>query len=567
MFNVRRYIFFLKFFLLFGFAFIAQTKSTNVQTIDGKKYYIHKIEKSQSLYAISKIYGVGLDDIYRSNPELKNGAKANQEIRIPFTTSAPVTNTVASSSPAVAPPDTSKYITYKVSKGETLYSLMKKFNLSDKQLLTYNPVLTTGVKEGQMLIVGEKSKKKNFAIKESKETKPVFTASPRPTNLITDSSLYRPVLKPRKQIYSVALILPFRLENTLAMDMNELVKNNMNFPAVPALAVDFYLGFRKAIDSLKAKDFDVKLEVYDIDDKDSVKLNQIVNSPSFKELDLVFGPLYANGFKTIARRARELAIPVVSPITQQNKILYNNIYISKTNPSQFTLMESLADYCIDSLVNNNANIILMLLSDKDRKEIAFVNAFKKYYNERQKSLGKEIKDTVTIAKGLNALKLVYKPGVKNIIITLSNNQVFVTDFTTQLSIFADKKEILLGGWQSIAEMDNIDQEYLEQLHYFFPHQYNITNERAFATAVDQYHKSQETYPGEYFFVGHDVAFYYLKNLKEIGPDFVYTLNNLPYETNYLRFKYARPDTQTGFDNRGVYLFRYQNYQIIKTGWK
>src|SRR5690606_12313548 len=105
----------------------------------------------------------------------------------------------------------------------------------------------------------------------------------------------------------------------------------------------------------------INLQLADVDDKDSTKLEALLAKTDFSELDIIFGPLYPSDFKTMSKKAKEFFVPIVSPITQQNKILYNNIYISKTNPSQFTLLEGLADYCIDSLIQNNANIILMTL--------------------------------------------------------------------------------------------------------------------------------------------------------------------------------------------------------------
>jgi LysM repeat protein len=561
----------LSFLLLLSCLCGAQTKSPNVQTIDGKKFYIHKIEKGQSLYAISKTYSVSLDDIYKVNPELKTaGIKANQDIRIPFAatyTTAP-SGTVSLNPLPSAPIDTTKYITYRVSKSETVYAITRKFGITEKQLAAYNPGITPALREGQVIVVGEKNKRKP-AIKEPKEIKPVTTVKEKGTDptSIFDSTFLKPPSKPRKTNYTVGLILPFRLEQTLELDLNELVKTNSSFPNVPALAVDFYLGFKRAVDSLSSKDFSVNIELYEGDDKDSVKLMQILADTKFKDLDLIVGPLYATGFKTISQKAKELTIPIVSPITTMNKILYNNIYISKTNLSQFTLMEGLADYCIDSLVSNNANIILMLLSDKDKKELAFVNAFKKYYNEKQRSLGKTPKDTVTLAHGIAALKPLLKPDVKTIIVTLSANEVFMTDFTTQLAMLADKKDIVLCGWQNLTETDNIDQEYLNQLKYTFPYPFNLTNIAAYNSIAKTYLEHQQTIPGEYFYRGFDIAWYYLKNLKENGPDFIHNLNNMPMETNYTRFKFARPDNQTGFDNRGLYIFNYNNYKLHKTGWK
>lgn len=559
-------------------ALSAQTKSSNIQVIDGKKFYIHKIEKSQSLYAISKLYNATLESLYLINPELKAGAKAGQEIKIPVTAlnatlsgnnqPTPVSPSFSTASTSTAAPaiDTTKYLTHRIVKGETIYAITKKYNLSEKQLNTYNPTLVQGLKEGQLLVVGEKSKRK--LPKELKENKPqvMIANTPRPTPIVVDSSLFKPTSKPKKGIYNVALILPFRADQTLALDLSTLVKSSASFPAIPALAVDFYLGFKRAVDSLTSADFKVNIEMYDMDDKDSAKIVQLSNSAKFKELDFIFGPLYANGFKALAKKAKELNIPIVSPITQQNKILYNNNYISKTNPSQFTLLEGLADYCMDSLMDGNTNIILVN-SEKDKKEPAFVSAFKKYYNERQRTLGKNLKDTLRVVKGIAGLKTAFNGKGKNVVITLSNNQAFAADFTTQLALFGDKKNCVLCGWQNMTENDNIDQEYLNNLNYTFPHQYNLVNTASYAPIVDSYKSQQDAYPGEYYFIGFDIAMYYLNNLKNTGPDFVHTLNTLPQETNYMRFKFARPDLSTGFDNRGLYIFRYNEYKLQKTGWK
>jgi LysM repeat protein len=309
--------------LLFLFAgCVAQQKSTNVQTIDGKKYYIHKIEKKQSLYSLSKLYNVSLDEIYQLNPGIQSGVKVNQEIKIPYASTPPV----ASATVTPAQPDTNKYLTYRSGKGETLYSISKKFNVTEKQLLAWNPSLSQGLKEGQLIIVGEKPKKK----KDIKEQKPVYTVAEDPQVSLFDSTLFKPVSKPKKNAYNIALILPFKLDETAALDPSVLYRNNQHYPTVPALAANFYLGFKAAVDSLAGKDFALNLELYDADEKDSLKLTQFANDAHFSQTDLIFGPLYTSGFKIISKKAAELHVPVVSPITQQNKILYNNIYISKT---------------------------------------------------------------------------------------------------------------------------------------------------------------------------------------------------------------------------------------------
>ena len=126
---------------LASFIFFAQTKSTTTQTIDGKPYYIHTIEKGQSLYSISKLYNVSLDDLYATNPELKTGVKANQEIKILNNTvpnKTVATNNTNNNALLTYQVDTLKYFTYKITKGETIYSITKKFNLTEAKLRQLN---------------------------------------------------------------------------------------------------------------------------------------------------------------------------------------------------------------------------------------------------------------------------------------------------------------------------------------------------------------------------------------------------------------------------------------------
>jgi len=561
MFAIKKNTLFVLLFLVFVTNAVAQTKSTKIETIEGKKYYIHKIEKSQSLYAISKLYQVSIDDIYLLNPILKNGIKAYQEIKIPFVT-APAVTAVTNTQTI----DTSKFITHKVNKGETVYSICNKYGITDKQLFQNNPSSVQTIKEGQVLLIGEKNKKK--VAPAPKENKPQFTfKEAKQSPVIKDSSAFKPVLKPKKTNYNIALLLPFSLDEIINLDINEAVKNKNNFPTVPALAYDFYLGFKRACDSLINKEFELNIQLYDIDDKDSLELVKFVSDPKFKNFDMIFGPLFAGGFKSVAKKAKEQHVPIISPLTTQNKILYNNIYVSKTNPSQYTLLESLADYCIDSLKINNASIFLLLPNDKDKKEKDFVNAFKKYYNEKIKLLTKSSKDTLITVKGLSALKDQLKSETKNVIINLSTNEVLISDFITQLAIIVEKKDVTLCGWESLRNMENLDQAYLNQLQFTFPHQYNISNINQFDILKEEYKFFQNTLPSEFYFIGFENAFYYLKNLKETGPDFVHALNNYSYESNYMRFKFVRPDLTTGFDNRGVYIFKYNNFQLQKTGWK
>ncbi len=537
-----------------------QLKSNNIKTINGKKYYLHKVEKKQTLYSISKLYTVDLETIYNLNPELKSGVKAEQEIIIPIADKK--LNNIKSENVNLSPEaiDTLKFITHKAGKSETLYSICKKFNISEEEINELNPLLKIGLKEGQLLILGKKNKttdnKKNSSVLKTSKIN------------IADSVTINKIIKTKKTDYKIALILPFKLDETLNIDVENLAKSNSNFPLSSELAIDFYLGFKKAINYIVTGEFKINIELFDISDNDSLKLKELEKNTSFKELDFIFGPFFAGGFKSISKKAKEFYIPIISPTTQQNKILHDNIYTSKTNPSQYSLIESLADYCIDSLKNINTNILLTTISDKDKKESDFVNAFKIRYNEKLKLLGKT-KDSLHLVKGITGIKKSYLSNKNNIIVFFSNKKVFVSDFINQIALLSNNKNIVLCGLQSTTFFDNLDQGYLNQLGYTFPFQYDLStiNNKIDTEIIASYIDEQGTFPSENYFIGFDIATYYLKHLRDDGPEFIHQLDKLPSVSNYIRFNFFRPDSTTGFDNRGSYIFKYNNYELIKTGWK
>ena len=67
------------------------TKSTNITTINGKKYYLHKVAHAQSLYGISKIYGTDVNTILKENPGASKGIIVGQDLKIPFDNVTPKT--------------------------------------------------------------------------------------------------------------------------------------------------------------------------------------------------------------------------------------------------------------------------------------------------------------------------------------------------------------------------------------------------------------------------------------------------------------------------------------------
>ncbi|MBS3806974.1 MAG: LysM peptidoglycan-binding domain-containing protein [Bacteroidales bacterium] len=95
-------------------------------------YYIHEVKKGHTLYSISKAYDVSQRVIARENPDIMLGLRPGQVLKIPF--SEPVEKKEEER-------DTSRFHYYRVRKGETLYSLSKRYRVSQEAIRRHNPIL------------------------------------------------------------------------------------------------------------------------------------------------------------------------------------------------------------------------------------------------------------------------------------------------------------------------------------------------------------------------------------------------------------------------------------------
>ena len=49
---------------------------------NGKRFLLHKVERGQTLYGLSKLYNITIEDIIKHNPQTENGIKARENIKI-----------------------------------------------------------------------------------------------------------------------------------------------------------------------------------------------------------------------------------------------------------------------------------------------------------------------------------------------------------------------------------------------------------------------------------------------------------------------------------------------------
>lgn len=127
---------------------------------NGQKFYLHTVQQGQTLYSICKAYSAKEKDVLNANPELQSGTLSiGQIIKIP------IENEISKDG---------KYIVYTVKKGETLYSLLKRFETTEKEFYEANPKLSRNesIRAGDEIYFPVKEKKNENAIVKKPEEEP-----------------------------------------------------------------------------------------------------------------------------------------------------------------------------------------------------------------------------------------------------------------------------------------------------------------------------------------------------------------------------------------------------------
>ncbi len=132
----------LGFCLAFGFQVNARElvsrDSVGIEKVGDKTFIIHQADEKETLFGISRRYQVAVNDIMQSNPQLSEGIKIGQRVRIPYVTKSAVP---------------SGSTVHKVVPGETMFSISKKYGVTVSEILGWNNLQGADISVGQSLVM------------------------------------------------------------------------------------------------------------------------------------------------------------------------------------------------------------------------------------------------------------------------------------------------------------------------------------------------------------------------------------------------------------------------------
>src|SRR5690554_944422 len=475
-------------------------------------YSLHTVKRKETLYGISRIYSCSVDDIIALNPGVENGLSIGEEIKIPSGKAvkidkapAPISRTPVKTldstlnvGDSVVRIDyqvdfTDSIVEYEVQKGETLYSISRRFMIPVDVLVEQNNIQKNEIKPGQILSITLKKER----IKE---------VEIRDVVKIDSSLLKRPNLIAVKDKYKVLIALPMKVyENDKILSGMYTETTSLN--KLTDLSVEFLMGAQMAIDSLEKLGLNADIEFYDTDGSLS-KFKDYLGASNKKELDMIIGPFYPDLLEYAAQWGKNNKVPVIAVTKIQTKTLENNPYLISMVPSDLTLISGMAKYL--ALHHSDDNIVIVNGENADVKErIAY---FKDVF-DKSLTLGKvgTIKMTEIGDVSGRVLVNVINPDQKNYVICLSNDVQQIMKFVNTLNAAKNhsskygKADITMVGLQEWKDITALNTYYKNRFKFHFAAtNYLNYDTKSVKDFTREYRSRYGSDPSKYAFHGFDV---------------------------------------------------------------
>ncbi|MBL7874026.1 MAG: LysM peptidoglycan-binding domain-containing protein [Cyclobacteriaceae bacterium] len=117
--------------------------SLRMETINGKQFIIHRIDEKETLYGISRRYGVPITAILEENPTADGGLAVGQILKVPYVPKSKV--------------QSSGIRIHKVTAGETLFSISRLYDVSVDEVKAWNNLKDNSLSTGQELVIKKKA--------------------------------------------------------------------------------------------------------------------------------------------------------------------------------------------------------------------------------------------------------------------------------------------------------------------------------------------------------------------------------------------------------------------------
>lgn len=566
-------------------------KSKVIVFINGKKYYVHTVKSGDTLYSMSKAYGVSEDAIKECNPTVADGLKLDQTVKIPVADNA-------TADAREVKKRKKEFVEHKIRGGETLYSIARDYNISVNTIREDNPGLNPqSLSIGQSLWV----RKSDMGSSSEKEAQAEMDAYADNLNKATDDGFEYYVVKPGETVYSLArrfeiteqefaanndiagglkagavIRIPIKdeenvnqMEKKADVPESELIAaqssdENIIFRALPSdqilnialmlpfnveskpnsSYVEFYQGFLLGLEKMKQEGRgESKLTVYNTE-HNPVKVQNIVKSPAFEGTNLIIGPVYEDELSPVLQYARANSTPIVSPLADIKAVKSPAIYQLSPDPAKkYDKIGDLIDggrdiYLIyaDSFDKEFEGEVLALLKDKPYAAYTYSFNQKSIFTPRN-SAARQIEVMDDILKEEKPCLFVVlankETDVDRILGTISSSKVAITEKSEKSAPY------VVLGTSRWGRFNNIDHTTYFNNNVVMISTYHAKRDSQVVREFDsRYIEAYNSLPSLYAYRGYDAAVIFCTGMR----------SDIDY--NMLDKKYTPLQTSYQFSHKG-----------------
>ena len=524
--------------LVIAFACITNVYSQQAQdTIieNGKLFLIHKVERGQTLYGLSKTYHIAIEEIIKYNPQTENGIKAREELKIYIGEEKKIP--IQEPKVEILSKDTAQKIVHTVVAGETLYGLSKKYKVSIEQLQGWNPGLNENLSIGQKIIFFGKSD----------------------TNINYTTIYYQSSRQAvKKSSYKVYALLPLYTNYLYRVDTSTF-KSLSDYDNIKSFHfIQFYEGLLIAAEDASKKGIPIKLYVEDINDQNTTKLKEMIQKGIFDDADLIIGPFFSDEFTLLSDYVKNRNIILVNPFSITFDDCNQNIY--KVTASYQQQAEQIVKYITQK--HDKAQIIL--INNQSSGDIMKTTEYKTgMLNAIPDTKQISIKEINYVKEGIGGIQAAINPNCENYIFTFFTGEINITNFVQRM-YGLNYENVTLFAPSFWKEYDNIETEYFMSLktHYVDQFFVDYSNPNVI-TFIDKFREKYEIEPtlDKFAFQGYDITYYFLNSLMFYGCNFGMEINEmeLPLLSTKINFKQSPSHCK---ENTFVHIYKLKDFKFM-----
>ncbi|MBW7868421.1 MAG: LysM peptidoglycan-binding domain-containing protein [Brumimicrobium sp.] len=485
--------------------YIPIKETSSEENPNQQNYIVHEVDKKETLYGISRKYGCTVEELIQLNPGVEDGLQAGQTIKIPSKDGAKSTGAKTETPTETVPQATidlntktlveDSIVSYTVQKGETIYSISKRFMVSVETLIAVNKLKSNSIQEGQVI---------QIPLKKEQATSAEMKDIDRPSDRIRIQEVN---YTSSKEKYKILIALPLKVESNPDV-LSGMFTQNTHLNNLTELSVEFLMGAQMALDSLEKLGLRADVEFFDTK-SDFEAFKKFLGTENSAKWDMIIGPFYPNLYEYAAEWGKNNKVPVIAVTKVATKTLENNPYALSVVPSDLTLIGGMAKYLA---INHATDNIVMIQGDNTAltsKNTHFKNMFEKHIPTGKS--GSIRMGTIGDASGKTLLGYI-DLNKKNYIVYLSDNVQQVMRFVNALNAAKNTSpkynnaEIVMVGLREWNDFIALNAYYKNRFNFHFPStsylNYDLNNIIDFTV---NYRTRYGSDPSKYSFHGFDVV--------------------------------------------------------------